>query len=218
MINTEMSTTATRKWRTSTFAALRLFFLIMASFGCLQLVQAQTTFTYDASGNRLAKVVTGQAAVASLSGSQTVTAGQPASLTVVLTGNAPWSLTLAGGNSPVSFAGITSSPFICSVTPGSSTTYTLGVVRNSCGAGTFGGSAFVTVISGNCTVMFTVKDGLWSDPTVWSCNRVPVSADPVTVNHVVIVPASYVANALRVSFGVGGGVVYGVGSRLRLGP
>ncbi len=180
--------------------------------------QAQTTFTYDASGNRLAKVVAGQVANATLSGSQTITAGQPASLTVALSGTAPWSLTLMGGSSPVTFAGITSSPFVCTVTPGVSTTYGVGQVRNSCGAGTVGGSALVTVTSSNCTSMYTLKNGSWDDVSVWSCNRVPVSADPVTVNHAVTVPANYLGNALRLTYGLGARLLYGVGGRLRLGP
>ncbi|KAB7725381.1 hypothetical protein F5984_26230 [Rudanella paleaurantiibacter] len=179
-------------------------------------VFAQTNFTYDAAGNRLTKAVIGQAAVASLSGSQTVSSGQPASLTIALTGVPPWSLTVVG-SSPIVFSGIATSPFICTVTPASSTTYTLSSVQNSCGPGTLSGTAYVAVLIGNCTVMFTVKDGLWSDPTVWSCNRVPISTDPVTLNHAVTIPINYVGTAQRVLYSSGARLLYGLGSLLRIG-
>ncbi len=66
--------------------------------------------------------------------------------------------------------------------------------------------------------LYTLKNGSWSDPAVWSCNRVPVSTDPVTVNHAVTVPADYLGNAQWVNFSVGGSLLYNAGGRLRLGP
>ena len=51
--------------------------------------------------------------------------------------------------------------------------------------------------------MYTVKTGLWNDPTTWSCNRVPVSTDAIQVKHIVTVPAGYVGNALKISFDSG---------------
>jgi len=103
-----------------------------------------------------------------------------------------WSATLVaycGWVNSVSFSGITTSTFDCTVTPAVSTTYRLGSVRNSCGPGTVSGSAFVAVVVGNCNIMFTVKDGgVWSDPTVWSYKWVSVSVDPVTLNHGVTIP------------------------------
>ncbi|MBD2699724.1 endonuclease/exonuclease/phosphatase family protein [Spirosoma sp. BT702] len=68
----------------------------------------------------------------------------------------------------------------------------------------------------SCVNMFTVKTGNWNDPTVWSCGRLPVSTDPVTVNHVVTLPAGYTGNALRVTFGPGGRITHSSGSRLKL--
>ncbi len=42
-----------------------------------------------------------------------------------------------------------------------------------------------------CTQMYTVKTGTWNDPIVWSCNRIPISTDMITVEfgHIVSVPA-----------------------------
>ena len=181
-------------------------------------ISAQTSFTYDASGNRIGKVVNGRAAKATLAGSQTVTAGQSASLTVTLTGEAPWSLTLTSGKGPISFTGISASSYACTVSPSESTTYTVGSVRNACGIGTASGTGYVTVLPTTCSTMFTVKSGTWSDPTVWSCNRVPASSDPVTVNHAVTMPINYLGNVLRIMFSSLGQVIYTTGSRLKIGP
>ncbi|MBD2699020.1 Ig-like domain repeat protein [Spirosoma sp. BT702] len=67
-----------------------------------------------------------------------------------------------------------------------------------------------------CVSMYSVKVGVWSDPTVWSCNRVPLSTDVVTVNHAVSLPASYEGFAQRLLYSAGGRLIFGSGSRLRL--
>ena len=42
-----------------------------------------------------------------------------------------------------------------------------------------------------CTQMYTLKTGIWSDVTVWSCNRTPMATDNITVEfgHIVSIPA-----------------------------
>lgn len=39
-----------------------------------------------------------------------------------------------------------------------------------------------------CPAMYTIKAGLWNDATVWSCGRVLVSSDVVTVAHNITIP------------------------------
>jgi hypothetical protein len=65
------------------------------------------------------------------------------------------------------------------------------------GSATFTTSANAVVA---CQAMISVKTGLWTDPTVWSCNRVPVATDVVTIvaGHVVTVPTNTVAHAANV--------------------
>lgn len=63
----------------------------------------------------------------------------------------------------------------------------------------------------------TMKIGLWNDQATWSCGQIPLITDPVTINHVVTVPASFTANAQRVTFGSGGRLVYATGAQVRLG-
>ena len=85
------------------------------------------------------------APVATLSGSPTITAGQTASLTVALTGTAPWALTVSNDSS---FTGITSSPFTLTVAPAATLSYSLVQVSNGCGtSGTVSGTAVVTVVA-----------------------------------------------------------------------
>ncbi|WP_027303076.1 LamG domain-containing protein [Rudanella lutea] len=45
--------------------------------------------------------------------------------------------------------------------------------------------------------MSSVKTGTWTDPTVWSCNRLPNSGDAVTISasHTVTIPANTLAKA-----------------------
>jgi hypothetical protein len=63
----------------------------------------------------------------------------------------------------------------------------------------------------------SVKDGSWNDPTTWSVNRVPNSADQVRLRHVVSLPASYNAQAQLLRYDTGGKLQPGAGSRLQMG-
>lgn len=68
-----------------------------------------------------------------------------------------------------------------------------------------------------CTTLVSVKAGAWTDPTVWSCNRIPTATDPVSIGHAVSIPASQLVRARRVRFTAGGRIVYGSAGRLALG-
>ncbi len=159
-------------------------------------------------------------ALATLYGSSTTTTDQVASISVLIGGNSPFSLTANGqtiGNITTSAASFT----VALTVPG---TYTLTpqsvglAVANSCGTGQVGGSAVVTVLQGtNCTTMQTVKAGSWNDPTVWSCGRLPVVSDAVLIRHAVTVPAGFVSHAQKVGFEVNGKLSWGSASRLLLG-
>lgn len=166
--------------------------------------KAVITYTYDEMGNRVSKVVaiTCNVATATLSGTQTITEGQTANLSVVLTGVAPWSIVMNGTTYTAN-----TSPFSISVSPTTSRNYTLTSVSNSCGAGTVSGTAVVTV--NPCTNMYTLKTGSWDDITVWSCGRVPTSTDVITVksSHFITIPAVYTANAKSVVFETGGKII-----------
>jgi len=109
-------------------------------------------------GNAL--ISTAGAPTASLTGGASICSGGSASLSIGLTGVGPWSVTYTDGTTPVSATGINSSPYIVSVTPAGSRTYSLVSVSNSgCGSGIVSGQAIVNIqspptatISGSSTV------------------------------------------------------------------
>ncbi|GAB3987375.1 hypothetical protein GCM10028807_07340 [Spirosoma daeguense] len=68
----------------------------------------------------------------------------------------------------------------------------------------------------SCVNMVTVKAGNWNDVTVWSCGRLPVNTDIVTVNHVVTLPVGYTGNAQRVNLSTTGRIIHLANSRLKL--
>lgn len=72
-------------------------------------------------------------ASAVLSGDHTICTGPPADLTVQLTGIPPWDLTWSDGINSFTQNGISNSPWIISVNPVQSTTYSLIQVNNICG-------------------------------------------------------------------------------------
>ncbi len=78
-------------------------------------------------------------------------------------------------------------------------------------------SEITYTLTANCTAMTTVKPGSWTDPTVWSCGRVPTSVDAVQVLHSVSIPANQTGSAWRVTYGAGGNVMMNTGARLLLG-
>ncbi|MBD2704844.1 beta-propeller fold lactonase family protein [Spirosoma sp. BT702] len=67
-----------------------------------------------------------------------------------------------------------------------------------------------------CGSMFTLKAGNWNDVNVWSCGRIPLITDVVTLNHAVSLPPVYQAQALRVTYSPTGRLLFGTNSRLRL--
>ena len=97
-----------------------------------------------------------------VSGTTTTCSGSSATVSVALTGVAPWKLTYTNGVTPVNITGITTSPYTFNVTPTATTTYTVTSVTdaNVCtaAAGSITGSAVITVssvsavISGNSNI------------------------------------------------------------------
>ncbi|WP_051664093.1 Ig-like domain-containing protein [Dyadobacter crusticola] len=82
--------------------------------------------------------------VATLSGAQTILAGESATLKVETTGKAPWTFTLSNGaKDTLITANVT--PFTFKIAPPATVIYNITKVTNSCGTGTGAGSARVQV-------------------------------------------------------------------------
>ncbi len=83
---------------------------------------------------------------ATISGTQSICQGDIASLTVTLTGRAPWTITLYNGSSGQEYTDINASPYYLTVNPLTTTTYTISQVKDAVGTTNTGsGSAKVTV-------------------------------------------------------------------------
>lgn len=114
----------------------------------------------------------------------------------------------------------TSTQSFSSITPSTSATgtQTYYVTQTISGCESTRTEVVVSVIpSFGCIVMATRKDGLWTDPTVWSCGRVPLSTELVYVRHTVSIPSNQIARARRISLGVGGKITSESLGRLQLG-
>ncbi|MVM42244.1 hypothetical protein GO730_38760 [Spirosoma sp. HMF3257] len=73
----------------------------------------------------------------------------------------------------------------------------------------------------NCTSIIgyeytSVKDGLWTDPSVWARNRAPGPLDRIRLRHAVTLPSNYTSQSTRVSFDAGGQLRYNPDSQLNL--
>ncbi|RRB07611.1 putative Ig domain-containing protein [Larkinella rosea] len=105
-----------------------------------------TGTTSGCSSSTTVTVTVINSASATLSGSTTLCPGQPATLSVALTGTQPWSLTYTDGTTPINVSGITSSPYTFTVNPAGTTTYSLVAVATAEAPvnGVVSGSATVT--------------------------------------------------------------------------
>lgn len=128
--------------------------------------------------------------------SLTISSGQTATLTAIGADSYVWSTSETSTAIAVRFGGL----------------YAVNGTSQGCT-----GSAFAIVEMAPCNTFRTVKSGDWNDQTVWSCLVVPSATSVVEVNHALVLYSGYQAQALSVQYGLGGSIVYGIGSRLRLG-
>ncbi|SDR65892.1 Por secretion system C-terminal sorting domain-containing protein [Formosa sp. Hel1_31_208] len=127
---------------------------------------------------------------ATISGSGTVCGSSSVDITVNLTGTQPWSITYTDGTTPTTVNGITTSPYVFSVSPTSPTTYTLTATTDAnCVAKppSLLGSA---VVSGGKIWDGSEATNDWMEPLNWSDDAIPTATDcviiPVTGNNPVI--------------------------------
>lgn len=133
--------------------------------------------------------------------SLTVSAGQSVTLVASYVGTYLWSST-AGSS-------VMANTRTVVVTPTTSQTLTV-----SDGRGCVHDSFVLTVTCNNG--LFTLKPGNWTDPSVWSCHRLPTSVDVVQLKHPLVIPAGLIARAKQVLFEPGISIHYEAGGQLQL--
>ncbi len=146
-----------------------------------------TTYTATASPvNGCSKSLTVDVNVRSLSafmtGSTSVCPSGSATISVALTGTAPWNLTYTDGSTPVTITGIATSPYTFIVNPLVTTTYTVtGLSDQFCTAAApdLTGSAVITVNPSSVSTWLGVSTD-WTDPLNW-CGGVPGPAKDVVI-------------------------------------
>jgi gliding motility-associated-like protein len=94
-------------------------------------------------------VATQPVATAAISGGNPICLGQSTTIAITLTGVAPWTLTYTDGSSPHTISGILSSPYVLTVSPTVTTTYSLTSVSDAkCSNPNLTSSVTVTVTQG----------------------------------------------------------------------
>ena len=147
-------------------------------------------------------VISGPSAVISGSGSACAPTGT--TISIALTGTAPWTITYTDGSTPVTVSGITSSPYTFSVAPGVNTTYS---VTSSSDADCTG-----LAINNTGTASVTAKtwsggSGSWAVAGNWTPNGIPNASDCIVIpngNSAMVSGTNYEAYAYMLTIQNGG--------------
>lgn len=65
--------------------------------------------------------------------------------------------------------------------------------------------------------VFTLKDGLWDDATLWSVGRLPLGSERVRLKHTVTIPTGHLALSGALIYDPASKLIYADGGRLQLG-
>ncbi|WP_223833867.1 M36 family metallopeptidase [Spirosoma profusum] len=178
----------------------------------------EATFSY----NWLAFCANGNPRVENAIPPQSATVGQAFSYTIPATtftdAETASSLTLSVVGLPAGLSFVAPATIAGIVSASASAFYSVTVTASDPAGGSVSTILPLGVVSpGGCGSMFTLKAGDWNDPAVWSCGRLPLLTDAVTLNHAVSLPSTYQGQALRVIYNATGRLIFGSISRLRLG-
>lgn len=68
----------------------------------------------------------------------------------------------------------------------------------------------------SCSAMSTIQNGQWDQTNTWSCPRLPMFSDSVTIRHIVVISPQYQAVAGQINYIRPGSLLFNLGSRLQL--
>ncbi|MBD2701847.1 putative Ig domain-containing protein [Spirosoma sp. BT702] len=178
----------------------------------------EATFSY----NWLAFCANGNPRVENSIPPQSATVGQAFSYTIpsntFTDAETPNSLSLSVVGLPQGLSFVAPATVTGTVSASTSAFYSVTITATDPAGGSVSTILPLSVVNpGGCGSMFTLKAGDWNNASVWSCDRVPLITDVVTLNHAVSLPATYQAQAMRVIYGATGRLLFGASSRLRLG-
>ncbi len=129
--------------------------------------------------------------------------GDPSVISVTLDGTGPWDLTYSNGT-PVTVNNIATSPFTFTVSPVTTTTYSITSLSDAFCTTTSGLPSQIITVSTPTNSVWRGISTDWSDPANW-CGGVPTSTKdvfiPVTPNSPVITVATAVADDIDLSAG-----------------
>lgn len=150
---------------------MRLIFFTLIILISFTKCKAQTSLTYDASGNRLAKIVTGAIPQPTVTATPAVVGpNQPSTLQAQECpgGTISWST----GHQGASFVAY----------PCQSQAYIAYCQVASCPNQRSSAQAIVEQTNPlTNTILTSEKSGNWNDPTVWCCGRIPTLTDKVII-------------------------------------
>ena len=152
--------------------------------------------------------VTVRPLAAVFSGSTSVCPSGSAVISIALTGTGPWNLTYTDGTLPVTVTGITASPYLFTVNPLVTTTYSLTALSDIyCSATPSDISATNTAVVTVSATAFSTWIGTttdWNSPINW-CGGVPTATKdvviPITANSPVITSVNAVAHDISIISG-----------------
>ncbi|GAB3993684.1 hypothetical protein GCM10028807_29560 [Spirosoma daeguense] len=151
-----------------------------------------------------------------------VTAGQAFSYTILATtftdAETPNNLSLSMVGLPAGLSFVAPVTITGTASASVSTFYSVTVIATDPAGGSVATILTLIVVNpGSCGSMFTLKAGNWNEASVWSCGRIPLITDAITLHHGVSLPPTYQGQALRVMYSATGRLLFGTSSRLRLG-
>ena len=65
--------------------------------------------------------------------------------------------------------------------------------------------------------IYSLKDGNWTDPLVWSVGRIPQLGERVRLKHTITIPAASTASGIVIIYDPASKLIYETGSKLQLG-